>query len=378
MEYLALLVIYGVVRLVKGGTENTSAILKGSEPPEITKFNARRKNGSIAGKLAEAVSRPVGRPKAGKPAKEPGPARKVFRAWKANTAAAAVDKMQHRHERKVTWYRAHGKSIEDEKWHARQQAKLRAKQKKLEQLKTKKGLAEPAQQVDGEVVGDKQNSDDQQAQPMPENVANLDAARGKRGKQSFEDRAKQNPMYCADSPQREHAAHPDDPTVCFWCMQRFGTPIKNTTETKVDTDTDTETGQGKASSETQNKTEDPAAGTTTSKSSSTSRAAGSTGSVGTSTTGGSSMYDKAAEDLHQHAADVDSYNDDLKTFADDLAARGWGNEVSGPASDMAGHLQEAAGIMRDVATSMGDQGGNVARAYEAAPFAPDKRELVRN
>lgn len=375
MEYLALLVIYGVVRLVKGGTENTSAILKGSEPPEITKFNARRKNGSIAGKLAEAVSRPVGRPKAGKPTKEPGPARKVFRAWKANTAAAAVDKMQHRHERKVTWYREHGKSIEDEKWHARQQAKLRAKQKKLEQLKTKKGLAEP-QQVDGEVVGDKQNGDDQQAQPVPENVANLDEARAKRGddgeqqknstpvkRETPEDAAKRHPLYCAaaGAPYYKHVGRTDDPTVCHWCGQRFRAQ--------------THTNQDKATSE--NTTEDPATGGQQ-ETTSTNTAAESTNSAAASTTGGSSMYEQAAADLHQHAADVDSYNDDLKTFADDLAARGWGNEVSGPASDMAGHLQEAAGIMRDVATSMGDQGGNVARAYEAAPFAPDKRELVRN
>lgn len=376
MEYLALLVIYGVVRLVKGGTENTSAILKGSEPPEITKFNARRKNGSIAGKLAEAVSRPVGRPKAGKPAKEPGPARKVFRAWKANTAAAAVDKMQHRHERKVTWYREHGKSIEDEKWHARQQAKLRAKQKKLEQLKTKKGLAEP-QQVEGQVVNDKQNGNDQQGQPVPENVANLDEARAKRGddgeqqknstpvkRETPEDVAKQHPLYCAAAPMRKHVSSEEKPGVCSWCGEQYRSIQPQHTKNNA-----------KTGSEDKTNTEDKSGGTTTQTKQKT--AAGASGST-TSTTGGSSMYEQAAADLHRHAADVDSYNDDLKTFADDLAARGWGNEVSSPASDMAGHLQEAAGIMRDVATSMGDQGGNVARAYEAAPFAPDKRELVRN
>lgn len=339
MEFLALMVIYGVARLVKGGTENTSAILKGKEPPEITKFNARRKDGSIAGKLAEAISRPVGRPKAGKPAKEPGPARKVFRAWKANTAATAIDKMQHRHQRRLAWYRDHGQSIEDERWHTRQQAKLKAKQDKLEKLKVRKGLVPP--QVDGQVV-DKQTSSDRPVQPVPENVANLDEARAKRG----EDQAAEQPN--STPTPRE--------------------PVEDTTSQQANTE----------QSRTETKAQDPAAGTATPETSTTSPTAESTGSATASTTGGSSMYHKAAEDLHRNAADIDTYNEDLKVSSDDLKNRGYGTEVTGPLADMAGSLQEAAGIMRDVATSMADQGGNVARAYEAAPFAPDRSALVGN
>ncbi|MER7015306.1 hypothetical protein ABT324_28065 [Saccharopolyspora sp. NPDC000359] len=370
MEFVLWLVIFGIARVVKGGVENTIAILKGTEPPEITKFKSRQESGGFGSKMAGLLGRPPRKPKKDKPPKQPGAVRQVFRAWKANTAAQAVDKMNRRHQRRTAWYREHGAGIQDERWHIKQQAKLRKQQQKLEELRVRKGLVDPPEQVEGQVV----EPQPEQQERLPENVASLDQAREKKGQNDgpaeqidpWLERAKKDPHFCVMAPEGEvnrHKRSVIEPDRCQWCDKCLGGPPGSAQQDEAvkdgdQTESSAEPAQAKSAAE---KSTDLAATTAAS----------------TTTSGGTGMYEAAADRLHEKAADIDSYNQDLAVFAERLATDGWGVEVTGPPADIAGSLGEAAGIMRDVANSMREQGGNVARAYEAAPFAPDKDKLVR-
>lgn len=381
MEFVLWLVIFGIVRAVKGGVENTSAIIKGAEPPEITKFKARQASGGFGSAMSGLLTRPPRKPKKDKPPKEPGPIRQLVRAWKANTAAQAVEKMQHRHERRVQWYRQHGAVVEDERWHIRQQAKLRKQQQKLDQLRVRKGLVDPPQQVEGQVVNEDEQPVPPQQQPeqLPENVTSLEEARKKN--QQPEQR---EPEVCPKLPHGEAPKpclrNPEYPEYCRWCGRNMGVAqsgdyrallgqevaarkTRELEDQKKAASADEEKADEKPEQTKPEPEPEPAAVTA---------AAGST-----STSGGSGMYEAAADKLHAKAADIDSYNEDMSIFAERLQADGWGVEVTGPPADISRSLAEAAGIMRDVANSMREQGDNVARAYEAAPFAPDKDKLVR-
>jgi hypothetical protein len=387
MEFLVWMVIYGIARTMKGGVENTSAILKGTEPPEITKFKSRRENGSIGASMAAALTRPR-KARKDKPAKEPGPTRQVVRAWKSNTAAAAVEKMQHRHQRRLQWYREHGATIKDEKWHLRQQAKLRDRQKKLDELRVKKGLVdEQPQVVDGSTAEpqpqEKQEKPD--LRPVPD-IAEERAKRAEKAKteatasrptasrQSMDDVARKHPLYCAAAPHRRHVDSLEDPTICRWCHQRFrAVPLGGAQNNAQNNDKDDKTGNAQKGSGTQPETTESTDTNQAAENKKNNSEAGTT-SGGTTVNG---MYGPAAEELHRQAGNIDGYCADLTLFADHLTALGWGTEVAGPARDMSGNLDEAAGIMRDVAGQMRDQGDAVAGAYERAPFAPDKDVLVR-
>lgn len=400
MEILAWMAIIAITRLVTDGVKNTSAIMKGTEPPEITKFNARQKSGGVTGRLAAAVQR---RGRSGKPA---GPARQVYRAWKANLAAAAVEKATDRHHRRIQWYRDHGKTIQDDRWHARQQLMLRRKQQQLHDWKVRRGLVDADEQP--HTVTPEQIDEPQQAPPeLDDNVVPIDKARkganaasaeeqpgentgGQHDGQQAADKAGDTPPESdpglSDGDQAGHTAEQKQkvarkPLTKEKCaaspsgvheLESYRTPSERLDVRCKHCHKDCahcEAGGCLAAAGQDGKQEDEAT-TTTNTTTNT--------ATNTTTSGGNKeMYDRAAEDLHRQAANIDSYCEDLAQLSDLLSGRGWGDEVTGPAGTMSGELVEAAGVMRDVANRMRHQGDNVRDAYEKAPFAPDKGELVR-
>lgn len=305
-----------VLTMVTSGTRDISSILKGKEAPTLEKYRMRHEKGH---NLGDAMTRLKAPKKSGKAA---GPLTIWRRAVVENAANYAAEKSKNRGDRRVQWYRDHGRHVEDEAWHAKQQNKIRRQQEKVHNFKVKKGLAEPEPEP--------------QQQPEPEPDPEQNQPEQQQPEQQSEESAK------ADQDQEnEEPAKPDLKPVADLDEHRSRKDDAQDSDNQ-NTDSDTEP----------TNTADKAATNT-----------------------GGNMYAREADDLVRRADDIASYRRDLAEFADGLSPN-WGNEVVGPVQEMDEPLLTAENELLVVANLVKQQGDAAAEAYEQAPFAPDRDVLV--
>lgn len=312
-----------VLTMVTSGTRDISSILKGKEAPTLEKYRMRHEKGH---NLGDAMTRLKEPKKSGKAA---GPLTVWRRAVVENAANYAAEKSKNRGDRRVQWYRDHGRHVEDEAWHAKQQHKIRKQQEKLQDFKVKKGLAE------------REPESDPQQQPAPESEPAGPLKVEFPKVEDFPARPAQNEK---PGQQPEEPAKPD--------LQ----PVADLDEHRSRKDDSASSDNQNTDSEPTNTTDKPAADAA-------------------ATNAGGNMYAREAEDLQRRADDIASYRRDLTEFADGLSTD-WGTEVVGPVQEMDEPLLTAENELLVVANLVKQQGDAAAEAYEQAPFAPDRDVLV--
>lgn len=134
---LAVVMLIGyVVTTAKNGTVDTTAYVRGKEPPSLVKFKQRHD---------EKANKQLREPKK-RGGKEPGVLAQTARALVKNSAETVAHKHEVRSKAYREWYKKNADKHE-QAWCDKWDAKLKRREAKVDKWKRKKGLL-----VDGEVV----------------------------------------------------------------------------------------------------------------------------------------------------------------------------------------------------------------------------------
>jgi len=309
-----------------------AAYKAGHEPPGVVKARMRHERGG-------GVRTPAGTPKGR------GATRLMLAQRWANACEKAKDKQDDKHRRWRAWF-AEQAPQRDQQWREKQANKIAKSESRAEKFARARGLINPL-------------ADRTERQAWDEN-----ARRDNDTEQMVEQARKE----AQQLREREQAAA-DDPARPLAAVANVGGQQAATeqTTTKPDGEQPTEKPDGEQPTEQKPNAAAPAAG-----------GAASIPTQNTGTTGGTTVYQQAVVQLHNHADEVDGYMNALSLLGDEMAGVGWGAEVHGPLTDMRNSLQQVAGRYRDLAERIQKQGDAVNDAYDDAPWAPDRAVLLQS